>query len=140
MTTPPFHLAYPVTDLNEARLFFTSMLDATVGRSAERWVDLNLFGHQISLHLVDGQDLNSTTNAVDGDQVPTLHFGCVLEWTAWERQYDVLNERRAEFIIDKKVRFKGEVGEQGTFFLKDPSQNVLEFKTFRDMGGIFQTE
>ena len=140
MTTPPFHLAYPVTDLNEARLFFTSMLDATVGRSAERWVDLNLFGHQISLHLVDGQDLNSATNAVDGDQVPTLHFGCVLEWTAWETQYDVLNERRAEFIIDKKVRFKGEVGEQGTYFIKGPCGIALEFKSFKDPSQLFAAD
>ena len=135
--TPPFHLAYPVTDLDEARMFFTAMLGAKVGRSAERWVDLNLFGHQISLHLIDGQDLNTATNPVDGDQVPTLHFGCVLNWTAWAEQHEVLNQRNAEFIIDKKVRFKGEVGEQGTYFVKGPCGIAIEFKSFKDPSQLF---
>ena len=135
--TPPFHLAYPVTDLDEARMFFTEKLGATVGRSAERWVDLNLFGHQISLHLIDGQDLNSATNTVDGDQVPTLHFGCVLDWTTWENNYAVLTERQAEFIIDKKIRFKDEIGEQGTYFVKGPCGIAIEFKSFKDPSQLF---
>lgn len=135
--TPPFHLAYPVTDLDEARAFFTGILGATVGRSAERWVDLNLFGHQISLHLIDGEDLNSATNTVDGDQVPTLHFGCVLDWTTWERHYAVLTERQAAFIIDKKIRFKDEIGEQGTYFVKGPCGIAIEFKSFKDPSQLF---
>ena len=90
MNTPPFHLAYPVSNLEKARTFFTATLGASEGRSAERWVDLNLFGHQLSLHLIDGDDINASTNAVDGDQVPTLHFGCVLDWKQWQDNYLLL--------------------------------------------------
>ncbi len=140
MKTPPFHLAYPVSNLEKARTFFTTTLGASEGRSAERWVDLNLFGHQLSLHLIDGDDINASTNAVDGDQVPTLHFGCVLDWKQWQDNYETLCERDAEFIIDKKIRFQGDVGEQGTYFVKGPCGIAIEFKSFKDPAQLFAAE
>ena len=138
--TPPFHLAYPVTDLDEARMFFTAMLGAKVGRSAERWVDLNLFGHQISLHLIDGQDLNTATNPVDGDQVPIPHFGVVLEWQKWHDYSKQLKDANARFRIEPRIRFQGEVGEQATFFIQGPCQLVLEFKAFKSAESLFASD
>ena len=136
MSTPPFHLAVPVHNLQQARAFYVDLLGCDEGRSAPRWLDLNFFGHQVSLHLSDAVE-HAPTNAVDGDQVPVRHFGAILEWRQWEALGQRLQASGQTFIIPPRVRFAGEVGEQGTFFLRDPSGNALEFKSFRDPAQIF---
>ena len=141
-----FHLALPVDDLDAARVFYTGRLGCPEGRSAPRWVDFDFFGHQLSVHLVD--DLEAVeTHEVDGDQVPVRHFGVVLSWSDWEALHqrliqDFLRELSGAsplkgFLIPPRVRFRGEVGEQGTFFLQDPSGNALEFKSFKDPSRLF---
>ena len=82
----PFHLALPVVDLDASRRFYIDILGCHIGRSALRWVDINFWGHQLSLHLdetLDGSTIS--TNAVDGDDVPTKHFGVILEWDRFEQ-------------------------------------------------------
>lgn len=140
MSHPPFHLAYPVSDLGAVRTFFVETLGAVVGRESTRWVDLNFFGHQISFHLSEAQDLNSTTNQVDGDAVPTLHFGCVLNWEHWEALHARLIQFNTSFIIEKKIRFEGLAGEQGTYFVRGPCGLALEFKAFKDPEQLFATD
>ena len=132
---PRFHLAFPVNDIESTREFY-SQLGATVGREAERWIDFDFFGHQLSAHVVDAMD-EAAENGVDGKQVPTRHFGLILDWDEWEELAKQMQEASAEFIIEPYVRFKGGPGEQGTFFVKDPSGNALEFKTFRNSEDIF---
>jgi hypothetical protein len=136
----PFHLAFPVTDLKATRIFYTDLLGCSIGRSAERWIDFNFFGHQISAHLVDEDITKDPHNSVDGDNVPTRHFGAILPWDKWLELADKIQGAGHSFLIEPKVRFSGEPGEQGTFFLKDPSQNVLEFKSFQDMKSIFRKD
>ena len=137
MTRPRFHLAFPVTDLTEARDFFGGLLGCTEGRSAPRWVDFDFFGHQISAHLCAAPEDQPAENAVDGDRVPTRHFGLILEWVQWETLRDQLEGRSAQFVIKPKVRFQGRPGEQATMFVRGPSGNVLEFKAFRAEQDIF---
>ena len=133
-----FHLAFPVQDLGEARAFFSGILGCTEGRSARRWVDFDFFGHQISAHLVDEADAEAAKNPVDGDRVPTRHFGLILEWADWEELRDSLQTKQAKFLIQPKIRFQGRAGEQATMFVVGPSSNVLEFKAFRDEKDIFR--
>ncbi len=130
----PFHLALPVHDLAEARSFYGDRLGCIEGRSAERWIDYDFFGHQLSVHLVD-ESKDVATNSVNGDAVPARHFGVVLPWSEWER----LQACFETFLIEPKVRFQGEVGEQGTFFVEDPSGNALEFKSFKDISRLFSS-
>ena len=133
----PFHLAFPVSDLDEARQFFCDVLGCGVGRSAERWTDFNFFGHQISAHLVDTPDLHAA-NTVDGDAVPVRHFGVILTLGEWRTLRAKLESSGAEFIIEPKVRFEGQAGEQATMFVKGPSRNAIEFKAFDDSQRIFE--
>lgn len=133
-----FHLAFPVTDLPATRHFFAEVLGCAIGRTSDRWIDFNFDGHQITAHLVD-EDQTSDTNPVDGKMVPVRHFGLILEWSRWEALADRLRAAKIEFLIKPYVRFEGEAGEQGTFFVKDPSGNALEFKSFRDMSQVFAT-
>lgn len=138
MTRHPFHLAFPVHDLQAARAFYGGLLGCPEGRSSESWIDFDLRGHQIVAHLVEhaaGEDVPQ--HDVDGDMVPVRHFGLVLEWDEWHAFADALAARGVEFTVRPHVRFAGRVGEQATLFLRDPSGNALEFKAFRDPAGLF---
>ncbi|MEL6507832.1 MAG: VOC family protein [Pseudomonadota bacterium] len=138
MVNIPFHLAIPVTNLLAAKAFYHGVLGCALGRQSDDWIDYNFFGHQLVTHLSDdmGADI---CNAVDGDAVPVRHFGCVLEWSAWEALATSLRQADVPFLLEPRIRFAGEPGEQGTFFVKDPSGNALEFKTFRDADRLFAT-
>lgn len=136
----PFHLAFPVTDLKKTREFYEDLLGCTVGRTAERWIDFNFWGSQISAHLVDGEHPDAITNSVDGKKVPVKHFGAILEMDDWKALAEKLTSIGTEFIIEPYVRFEGEVGEQATMFFYDPSGNAIEFKSFANFDQIFATE
>lgn len=136
---PRFHLAFPVRDIEATRAFYCDLLGAGVGRSAERWIDLDFWGHQVSAHLVDEDDAAVSTNPVDGEDVPARHFGVILPWEQWHALRDRLIAARVEFLIEPQVRFQGEPGEQATLFLTDPSGNALEFKSFREDASVFAT-
>lgn len=133
---PRFHLAFCVHDLRAARAFYSDVLGCPEGRSAPRWVDFDFFGHQISAHLVDDLD-PVATNPVDGDQVPARHFGVILEWAVFEDLQRRLEDQGVTFLIAPRVRFRGEIGEQATMFLADPSGNALELKAFRNPDQVF---
>jgi extradiol dioxygenase family protein len=133
----PFHHAFPVDDLDAARAFYGGVLGCAEGRSAPRWVDFDLFGHQISAHLVEGWRGVAGTNLVDGDGVPIPHFGVVLGWEQWHALAARLGEKKTRFVIEPRIRFQGQVGEQATMFLLDPSGNALEFKAFQDDAKVF---
>lgn len=135
----PFHLALPVSDLDAAEAFYCGLLGCGKGRTATRWIDLNFFGHQVTLHLVDANDAGAATNPVDGDSVPARHFGIVLEMADWRSLADRLEQENSEFLLAPRIRFAGEVGEQATLFIVDPSGNALEFKSFADPAQLFAT-
>jgi len=136
----PFHLAFPVLDLEKTRYFYTQILGCHEGRSAKRWIDFNFFGHQISAHLVEYAQQELAKNAVDGDAVPTRHFGAILPFDQWTALHQKITQHNIPFRIAPKIRFVGEPGEQGTFFVDDPSGNCLEFKAFRQQAQIFAKE
>ena len=136
MNIRPFHLAVPVKDLNETRSFYGDVLGFEEGRSSDRWVDFNMFGHQLVIHMVD-QESKMEVNPVDGHEVPVPHFGVVLTRPDWDSLSDKLKAAGVEFIIEPYVRFEGEAGEQATMFFKDPSGNALEFKSFKDDKQLF---
>lgn len=133
---PPFHLAFPVTDLEASRAFYGGLLGCPEGRSSANWVDFDLYGHQIVAHLAPSAGA-SPTNTVDGKAVPVRHFGIVLPWENWHELADRLRAAATSFIIEPGIRFAGEVGEQATMFFLDPSGNALEFKAFRDPDQLF---
>ncbi|MEG3193380.1 VOC family protein [Lysobacter sp. D1-1-M9] len=138
----PFHLAIPVHDLAAARGFYGGVLGCMEGRSAERWVDFDLFGHQLVCHRVDGMRPPPVAgdNPVDGHDVPVPHFGVVLELPDWRALAERLRAARVAFVIEPHVRFAGQPGEQATLFLLDPSGNALEFKGFADIAAqLFAT-
>lgn len=132
-----FHLAFPVNDLSAAREFYGNVLGCSEGRSSDRWIDFDLYGHQIVTHLSEHGAGVKATNHVDADHVPVPHFGIILPIEEFKELAEKLKSKGVEFIIEPKIRFEGEVGEQATMFFLDPSGNALEFKGFKDLSTVF---
>ncbi|MBI3561926.1 MAG: VOC family protein [Gammaproteobacteria bacterium] len=137
MTLNPFHIAFGVHDLAAARQFYGKVLGCPEGRSADSWVDFDLYGHQIVAHLKPGIIHLAQHNPVDGHDVPIPHFGVVLAWRQWQDLAQRLQQHSIVFVIEPYIRFAGQVGEQATMFLLDPSGNALEFKAFKDPSQLF---
>jgi uncharacterized protein len=137
MILPPFHLAFPVHDLDAARAFYGGLLGCPEGRSAEAWIDFDFFGHQIVAHLDPGMDPRRHSNPVDGHDVPVPHFGAVLPMGDWRALAERLRGAGAAFVIEPTVRFEGQAGEQATMFFLDPSGNAIEIKAMRDPAKLF---
>jgi len=131
-----FHLAFPVLDLEEARQFYINILGCALGRESNCWIDFDFYGHQIVAHKVD-QMPHVLTNNVEGKQVPSTHFGVLLDKARWEALRDHLIAEKIEFLINPHIRFEGAAGEQATMFISDPSGNGLEFKSFKSDADIF---
>ena len=134
-----FHLAIPVHDLEAAREFYGNTLGCPEGRSSETWVDFNFHGHQVVAHLdTEAHQKHDAHNAVDEKEIPVPHFGLVLEWEQWHILRDRLITAAVSFIVGPYIRFTGLPGEQATMFLRDPSGNALEFKSFKNPSRLFE--
>ena len=133
----PFHVAIPVYDVALARAFYRDVLGCPEGRSDEKWVDFDLYGHQFVIHYKPEEEASQHTNEVDGHAVPVPHYGVVLEWSVWEALAARLRSHNIEFVIEPYIRFEGQPGEQATMFFLDPCGNALEFKAFKDISQMF---
>ena len=137
-TLSPFHLAIPVSDLDEAKSFYGGVLGLSEGRSSTKWQDYSLFGHQLVVHFVGAEYVGPDwVNPVDGDEVPVPHFGIALKEDDFHTLADRLKAKGVRFIIEPHKRFKGQPGEQWTMFFKDPCGNSLEFKAMTHPGNLF---
>ena len=133
----PFHIAIPVHNLDECRIFYREVLNCEEGRSSDHWVDFNLLGHQLVIHYKPKSEEALHTNAVDGKNVPVPHYGVVLPWEVFKSFAEELKTKGVDFIIEPYIRFEGLVGEQATMFFLDPAGNALEFKAFKDISQLF---
>ncbi|MGI9343738.1 MAG: VOC family protein [Gammaproteobacteria bacterium] len=136
----PFHVAVPVDDLAAAREFYVGLLGCTEGRSADDWVDFDLYGHQFVCHLrpnMRGDRQPGSGSIVDGHDVPIPHYGVVLGMADWRELAERLTDSGQEFIVEPYIRFRGQPGEQGTLFIRDPAGNALEFKGFDNLDRLF---
>lgn len=135
-----FHLAFPVKSLGITKMFYHDILGCPVGRSAERWMDFDFFGHQISAHLSNETERDNEMTKVDGKEVPLRHFGAILSVEAWKELANKLRVSGTEFIIEPQLRYKGRKGEQHYMFVYDPSGNALEFKAFLNPDDVFSDD
>ncbi|MGH7629500.1 MAG: VOC family protein [Gemmatimonadales bacterium] len=133
----PFHFAFFVRDLASTRRFYGDVLGCREGRSTDAWVDFDFFGSQISAHVTGPVTPTTDAGVVDGVRVPMPHFGALLEWEEFQRVAERIRQESVRFIIEPRVRYAGQPGEQMTMFLRDPSGNALEFKSFRHAEHVF---
>ncbi len=131
-----FHLAFNVTDLDEARRFYGGVLGCREGRSTDTWVDFDFYDHQISLHL--GLPFKTERTGLVGNVlVPMPHFGLVLTLPDWQAMAQRLTDAGTDFVLAPQVRYAGEPGEQWTMFFCDPFGSPLEIKGFASLDGLY---
>lgn len=125
-----FHLAFPVTDLKEARRFYVEGLGCALGRESASALTLELAGHQLVVHLAD---------RVEPQQgIYPRHFGLIFRDEAdWRALADRAKRQGLSFYQQPRQRFPGTRIEHATFFLQDPSHNLLEFKHYTHESAIF---
>ncbi|WP_409288327.1 VOC family protein [Peribacillus sp. SCS-37] len=124
-TNKVFHLAIPCRELNETAEFYEKLGCRTARRYEDR-VTLDFFGDQVVCHLSPSEI----------DEKPSMyprHFGITFtEEEEFHRTYQQAKEQALPLFQDLMVRFKGKREEHITFFLADPSNNLLEFKYYHD--------
>ena len=98
----------------------------------------NLLVSALKRHLQWRLSNENSVNLVDGDKIPARHFGVILEWSKWELLQNRIKKYEYLFLVKPKIRFKSKPGEQGTFFVNDPSGNALEFKAFKNDSMVFK--
>jgi len=133
----PFHYAFKVKDLESTRRFYVEILGCREGRSTDRWIDFDFFGHQLSAHVSESVPDPDFCGKVDGVAVPMPHFGCLLTKDDFANVSCRLTENGVKFVIPPQTRYAGEVGEQEIMFVLDPSGNPIEFKSFNNPDEVF---
>lgn len=123
-----FHLSIPVADLAVAKGFYVGVLGATVGRENDTWLDVLLWGHQITLQC-------QPSEVMPLEQQGKRHFGVVLPWDTWALEAERVRATGTPFLGEPKVLLGGTAEEQAKFHLADPSNNIIEVKAYRDVAG-----
>jgi uncharacterized protein len=123
-----FHLAIPVDDLDEAEAFYVGALGCKLARRYADRITLDFFGDQLVCHLSDQQ----RPPAAELSLYPR-HFGVTFrEARDFDALYELCVQRKIEFFSDVSTRFEGLVEVHRTFVLRDPSDNLVEFKHYTD--------
>lgn len=126
-----FHLAFPIHDMETAVTFYVDGLGCTVGRRSKQAVTLGLAGHQLVAHLVPDEPSKQKG-------IYPRHFGLVFfSQEEWQALADRARANGLSFYQQPRVRFPGTRIEHRTFFLEDPSHNLLEFKHYTHESAIF---
>jgi len=131
-----FHYSFVVRDLEEARRFYVDIVGCREGRSAATWIDFELFGNQLSCH-VGTPVPPAFSGRVDDIAVPMPHFGVIVTFAEYDALAARVTAAKIPFVVTPRIRYAGEVGEQGTCFFLDPSGNAIEIKAFRRAEEVF---
>jgi extradiol dioxygenase family protein len=126
-----FHLAIPTHDLELTKEFYTKAFGATIGREYDHYVILNFFGHQVVPHL----DPDGVSKEV---KMYPRHNGIILEnKDDFDKIYKLCKEANAPFFEELFERFENKPGWHFSFFVSDPSNNLIELKYYVNKNDIF---
>jgi extradiol dioxygenase family protein len=121
-----FHLSIPVLDLGSAKRFYVEVLGAELGRQQQDWLDVLLWGHQVTLQ-------HRPDEVLPRDKQGKRHFGVVLPWAEWQREVARIERLGQGVLGPSSVEQAGSEDEHGKLYLSDPSGNVIEMKAYRNV-------
>ncbi|WP_282041400.1 VOC family protein [Winogradskyella flava] len=132
-----FHMSLPCLSVKETQDFYINNIGASVGRTSENWADINLFGHQITFIKAEKFNFNSTNYVFEGKILPSFHFGVIVDVDTWGKIYTKLNTQDLE-VVTQTTFLKDKIGEHLSFFINDPNDYMLEFKSFKVPKDMFK--
>jgi extradiol dioxygenase family protein len=133
-----FHISLPCSDIDATRSFYIDDLGAIEGRSAGNWIDIDLFGHQMTFTKGKKFSFVYPHYNFQGHILPSFHFGVILQEQDWTKLYHALKEKQVE-CADEGTFLLSQSGEHKSFFIKDPDDYSIEFKCFKDSKEIFSS-
>ena len=133
-----FHMSLPCLSVKTTKSFYVDNIGASLGRHTQNWVDINLFGHQLTFIKAEKFNFNSPNYVFEGKILPAFHFGVIVDTKTWDEVHQKLNQSKLE-VVTETTFLKDKTGEHRSFFIKDPNDFMLEFKTFKLSTDIFKT-
>lgn len=133
-----FHISLPCISVKETKNFYHEIIGAPLGRAADGWVDVNLFGNQITFIRAKKFNFINPNYVFEGKILPSFHFGVIVNEEVWKNVYDSLKKEKIG-LVDKATFLKEESGEHKSFFVKDPNDYMLEFKCFKNPKNMFKS-
>jgi hypothetical protein len=133
-----FHLALPCDDIQKTKDFYVNALGASSGRSTDTWLDINLYGNQLTFTSAGSFNFDFKNYRLSGHILPSFHFGIIVDTDTWGTLYTKLLQLNEE--VTTEVTFlEDKVGEHISFFVTDPNGFIIEFKSFKNDDEIFVT-
>ena len=134
-----FHISLPCLSVKETKNFYVEYIGATYGRNTQHWIDINLFGHQITFIKVKKFNFNNPNYIFEGKILPSFHFGVIVDFDSWKEVYNKLKGLKLD-LVTESVYLKGKLGEHRSFFVHDPNGYMIEFKTFKESKNVFKNQ
>ena len=132
-----FHMSLPCLSVKTTKGFYVNNIGASLGRHTQNWVDINLFGHQLTFIKAEKFNFNSPNYVFEGKILPSFHFGVIVDTNTWDEVHQKLNQSKLELVTETTF-LKDKMGEHRSFFINDPNEYMLEFKTFKISTDIFK--
>ena len=131
-----FHLALPYKNIEVTKAFYANILGATHGRQTDKWVDVNLYSHQLTFTESGDFNFKFKNYKLDDNILPSFHFGVIISIEVWGALYKKLLQSSQE--VTTEVTFmENKVGEHLSFFITDPNGYMIEFKSFKNKNEVF---
>ncbi|MEZ4859073.1 MAG: VOC family protein [Flavobacteriaceae bacterium] len=132
-----FHISLPCRHINATEKFYTQIIGATTGRKAQNWVDINLFGNQMTFTKSGTFKFDYPSYSFEKTVLPSFHFGVILPNNQWKELYAKM--KAEDFLYIDETQFLAEKpGEHKSFFLRDPNGYIIEFKCFEYPESMFE--
>lgn len=134
--TSTFHLSLPCLEIEKTKVFYINIIGATSGRERDNWIDINLYGNQITFIKSGKYDFSFKNYKLDNNILPSFHFGVILSYSDWQKLYQRL-KLVTTFYLDETKYLSNKKGEHNSFFVRDPNGFMVEFKSFKEDNSIF---
>lgn len=136
MSQSVFHVSLPCYSISKTTNFYVDVIGAKQGRYTSQWVDIDLFGNQITFTKAGEFAFMYKSYKFEDSVLPAFHFGVILNRNTWEAiHHRLINEQGLK--VKATTFLAGKHGEHSSFFVEDPNGFMVEFKCFKEGGQVF---
>lgn len=131
-------MSLPCASISKTQDFYIDVIGANLGRHSSRWLDIDLFGNQITFTKAGEFNFTYRSYKFEDSVLPAFHFGVIVDRETWNGVYQKLVS--SQYEITTEVTFLvGKTGEHVSFFIQDPNGHMVEFKSFKNTNEMFDS-